>query len=124
MGHLMWISGMVAAMAVFLGISLDEADQTGTVAAGKQSAYARPEIAKPASFTVHSSGSALATAAFGMSALQPETYDGEMVLDIIDASPLAAIEKSQLYAALRAAEDGRGSLEEALADIRVALAIE
>ena len=69
-------------------------------------------------------GSALSTAAFGLSALQPETYNGEIVLDIIDASPLDGSEKDRLSAKLLAAEAGHARLPDVLADIRLALAVE
>jgi hypothetical protein len=71
-----------------------------------------------------SAGSALATAAFGLSALQPETYNGEVVLDIIEASPLEYAEKDRLTAMLMSAEAGQGELPEVLEDIRISLAIE
>ena len=69
-------------------------------------------------------GSALSTAAFGLSALQPETYNGEIVLDIIDASPLESGEKDRLSAKLLAAEAGHARLPDVLEDIRLALAVE
>ena len=69
-------------------------------------------------------GSALAAAAFGLSALQPETYDGDIVLEIIHASHLNATEKEELTAVLLAAEEGQGDLVNVLQDVRVALAVE
>ena len=69
-------------------------------------------------------GDALSAAAFGLSALQPETYNGEIVLDIIDASPLDGGEKDRLSAKLLAAEAGHARLPDVLEDIRLALAVE
>lgn len=74
--------------------------------------------------SVGSVGSALASAAFGLDALQPETYNGEIVLDIIDASPLAGADKRRLVAGLEAAEAGRAELHRVLSDVRYALAVE
>jgi hypothetical protein len=69
-------------------------------------------------------GSALSAAAFGLSALQPETYNGEIVIDIIDASPLDMRDKDRLTAKLLAAEAGHAKLPDVLEDIRLALAVE
>lgn len=125
MGHVIWISGAATAMAIVLGISVAGPDHSEpAVAQVERTAYVQPAIAEPSSMTVGSAGSALATAAFGMSALQPETFNGELVLDIIEASPLADEEKSQLFASLRAVENGQTDLDVALEEIRVALAIE
>jgi len=89
---------VVAAMAVagsaafgFYGWPSDEkAALEGPSGAEFQSVgYAEPLIGDAAQLTISNPGLALSSAAFGLEALQPETYDGEIVLDIIQASPLA-----------------------------------
>jgi hypothetical protein len=72
---------------------------------------------------VDADGAALATAAFGMEALQPETFDEEMVLDIISVSPLQPLTKSRLAEKLDAAEAGEADLVVVLSEIRTALAL-
>lgn len=125
MGHVIWISGAAAAMAIVLGLSAASSDRSaGVEEQNEGTAYVQPAIAEPAAMTVGSAGSALATAAFGMSALQPETFNGELVFDIIEASPLADQEKSRLYASLRAINNGQTDMDLALEEIRIALAIE
>ena len=125
MGHVIWISGAATALAVVFGLSAAGPDiSVASEARDERTAYVQPAIAEPVSMTVGSAGSALATAAFGMSALQPETFNGELVFDIIEASPLADEEKSKLYASLRAINSGQTDLDLALEEIRVALAIE
>lgn len=89
-----------------------------------ETAQVAPEIGSSETFFIGSSGSALASAAFGLSALQPETYNGEIVLDIIDASPLESAEKQRLAAKLDAAEMGYADLNLVLSDVRVSLAVE
>jgi len=124
-GYLFWISGVVAASAVVIGVSRGDFDRLDQGAgAVEQTAYARSDIGEPEFFVVQTSGSALATAAFGMSALQPATYDSDMVLDIINASHLSETEKFQFSRSLQSAEKGRTDLAVVLAEIRVALAIE
>lgn len=83
-----------------------------------------PQLGEPLVVEFREHGSALAAAAFGLSALQPETYDADIVLEIIHASHLKATEKEQLAAVLLAAEEGRGDLVHVLQDVRVALAVE
>ena len=82
------------------------------------------QTSEPLVVEFRESGSALAAAAFGLSALQPETYDGDIVLEIIHASHLNATEKEELTAVLLAAEEGQGDLVNVLQDVRVALAVE
>ena len=59
-----------------------------------------------------------------MDALQPETFNVEIVQDIIEASPLDLGEKDRLMAKLFAAEAGQAELPRVLTDIRVSLAVE
>ena len=82
------------------------------------------QTGEPLVMEFRENGSALAAAAFGLSALQPETYDGDIVLEIIHASHLNATEKEELTAVLLAAEEGQGDLVNVLQDVRVALAVE
>ena len=86
--------------------------------------YAEPDVGEPIAVVSSLSGSALATAAFGMEALQPETYDGALVMDLIDASHLEDTAKLRLSVNLAAAEAGRADLDAVLSDVRVALAVE
>lgn len=79
-------------------------------------------IEDPTAFPM-SNGSALSAAAFGMSALQPETYNGDIVTDIIKASPLAPDQKLKLQGDLRAAEAGHQNLSQVLTNVRNALAV-
>ena len=122
MGQVIWLSGIAGAAAIALligaggALSPDEA----TI----ETAYAEPDIGAPAQLSLGSDGSALSAAAFGMSALQPETYNGEIVLDIIEASPLTDADKVRLTSNLRAAETGQRELATVLADVRFALAVE
>lgn len=114
----------MAVMTAIFGVSrvADEPPQPEQV--GYDVSYAEPEIGQPEAFFIGSTGSALASAAFGLEALQPETYNGEIVLDIIDASPLERAEKRRLTASLEAAEAGRADLQRVLSDVRVSLAVE
>lgn len=123
MGQAFWISGLLIAVAIAVGAGLKSGAQ---------------DVAEPVSFLEEeapaygdaqrlgdgSTGSALATAAFGLSALQPETFNSEIVLDIIEASPLAYAEKDRLTAKLIDATAGRAELPQVLEYIRVSLAIE
>ncbi|MEM6387433.1 MAG: hypothetical protein AAF718_14480 [Pseudomonadota bacterium] len=132
MGRVVLIFGITLTLtiAVALGVTvqLDRAGDVEPLAALDRSVSARGgakenmEISQPVQ--VGSTGSALATAAFGLSALQPETFNSQIVRDIIEASPLAYGEKDRLTAKLAAAEAGRGELPRVLADIRVSLAVE
>lgn len=123
MGQLFWISGLFSAVALLLGVWTVHPDKGVASADEVFGAFAAAEIAEPQVLVVGDAGSALATAAFGMSALQPETYNGELVFDIIDASPLTRAEKRALFSNLIAAEEGRADLDRVLAEVRVALAL-
>ena len=126
MRQFFWIPTCVATIAVVFAIvtvSKMNADHVSFVE-DFESAYAEPEIGTATQLTLKGAGSALSAAAFGLMALQPETYDGEIVLNIINASPLASRQKMELAAELRAAETGRADLISVLADVRVALAVE
>lgn len=118
------ISGASLAAVVILaaGMTVHDHDEVEPVALVEQ----ETPPASPVSdgYDVGSSGAALATAAFGLSALQPETYNGQIVIDIIEASPLDFGEKDRLIAKLMAAEAGRAELPRVLADIRLSLAVE
>ena len=121
MGQTAVIAGSATALlAIWVVTSL--ADK-GVEASDHSIAYAEPEIGHAKTLELRS-GSALATAAFGMSALQPETYNGELVIELLKASPLADEDKARLVASLNAAEVGKGDLPSVLADVRTALAIE
>ena len=121
MGHIIWISGMVSAMAVIWAVSSGDTETSGPDI--YQTAYVEPDIGEPEILT-GSTGSALATAAFGMSALQPETYNGELVLALIDASHLTHSHKMKLTDDIRAAEAGQINLAQVLSAVRVALDVD
>ncbi|CAN0584545.1 unnamed protein product, partial [Ectocarpus sp. 12 AP-2014] len=129
MGRVFWMTSVVAATVVIYG--LNEGASHAEKAENTQLAHANVEthvVAAKASDTVNllpvkQSGFALATAAFGMSALQPETYDGDMVASIIAASPLEEVEKVQLTSNLQEAEQGDADLHIVLSDVRSALAV-
>jgi hypothetical protein len=124
MGQLNWISGIVvvATFVVCAILLLREESKVNPVP------LAVPIVSEATETTrelqVGSNGSALATAAFGLSALQPETFNGDIVLDIIEASPLEYSEKDRLAAKLMAAKAGNAELPRVLSDIRMSLAIE
>ena len=122
MGQIIWISGMATAMAVILAVSSGGPESTAPET--YNTAYVQPEIGEPKTLDQSVTGSALATAAFGMSALQPETYNGELVLDIIEASHLAFDRKVKLAADIQAAEAGQADLARVLSSVRVALAVD
>lgn len=130
MGRVFWVTSVCAAAAVILGLNQAMPEQAETVAAGQLApadvvvAEALPEIGSVERLPYGRNGSALATAAFGMSALQPETYNGDMVASIIAASPLKEVEKVQLTSSLQAAELGTADLHMVLSDVRSALAVE
>lgn len=125
MGRAVLISGISLAIAIALGLAvqLDRNESVEPLAMVDSTVLPNAEDAA-APFEVGSTGSALATAAFGLSALQPETFNGQIVRDIIEASPLGYGEKDRLTAKLIAAEAGRSELPRVLADIRVSLAVE
>ncbi len=126
MGRFFWISSVAVAGAIVFG--LNTMAERETVAkldeASQPSAFVEPAIGAPAELEIGTTGSALATAAFGLSALQPETFNSQIVRDIIEASPLAYSEKDRLTAKLMAAEAGNAQLPRVLADIRVSLALD
>ena len=124
MGQMSWMVSVVAAIAVIFGASRFAGESAEPEQVGFETATAEPEVGDAESFFVGSPGSALASAAFGLEALQPETYNGEIVLDIIDASPLERAEKRRLTASLEAAEAGRAHLPSVLQEVRLSLAVE
>ena len=125
MGRFFWVSSVVVAGSIVFGLnSMAEREVISQVNVTPQSAFAEPEIGSPADLEIGTTGSALATAAFGLSALQPETFNIQIVRDIIEASPLAYSEKDRLTAKLMAAEAGNAHLPRVLADIRVSLALD
>lgn len=130
MGRVFWITSLAAAAVVIYGLSetAGKAERvTGTQIASVEavSPIATPDVSESVRLpALGQSGSALATAAFGMSALQPETYDGDMVASIIAASPLEEVEKVQLTSNLQQAEIGQADLNRVLSDVRSALAVD
>lgn len=122
MGQFLWILAGAAAVGSVIGLSAlsnqepELVSYTATAPALVHDTQAVDEFG--------SSGRALAAAAFGLSALQPDTYNGELVLEIIDASHLDDTEKQELAADLAAAEAGRADLDDVLQDVRIALAVE
>lgn len=131
MGRVFWITSAAAAAVVIYGLNETAVQAKRANAARLASVESSMTVSENTSgrrpapvVNMGQSGSALATAAFGMSALQPETYDGEMVASIIAASPLEELEKVQLTSNLRQAEDGYADLNLVLSDVRSALAVE
>ena len=124
MGQAVWIASATAVAALVVGsvVFVDRRENIEPVA--MLEAEAAPEIGEAAQLEFGSAGSAIATAAFGLSALQPETYNSQIVIDIIEASPLEFGEKDRLTAKLMAAEAGHAKLPSVLADIRFSLAVE
>lgn len=122
MGQFLWILAGAAAVGSVIGLSALSNQEPELVS---YTATAPALVADAQQFDEFgSSGRALAAAAFGLSALQPDTYNGELVLEIIDASHLDDAEKQELAAELAAAEAGRADLDDVLQDVRIALAIE
>jgi hypothetical protein len=125
MGHIVWIFAALAAVGGLIGLtSLDNHEPRTVTPVTAQDSASKARAPQPKYDDFGSSGSALSVAAFGLSALQPDTYNGELVLEIIDASHLDEEEKDALASGLAAAEAGRADLEEVLEDVRVALALE
>lgn len=124
MSQTVWISGMVILAAVLVGTGLRHEVKSGAEQVSYVELPAASSSDEASRLEDGTIGSALATAAFGLSALQPETFNSEIVLDIIDASPLGYAEKDRLTARLMAAKAGRAELPSVLADIRSSLAIE
>lgn len=125
MRHFAWIIAGAAIVGGGIGFtSMDRPAPERMTSKAADTAIAVSEIGSPIKLEAGASGRALAAAAFGLSALQPETYDGELVLDIIDASHLDTYEKRELTDNLKDAEAGRADLVLVLAEVRVALAVE
>ncbi len=127
MGHAVWISTAVVVAALGAGagvLSNRDARDVEPLAFVEMPAEPEPETTRATELVVGSTGTALATAAFGLSALQPETFNSQIVIDIIEASPLAYGEKDRLTAKLMAAKAGRAELPRVLEDIRISLAVE
>ncbi|MEO1538013.1 MAG: hypothetical protein AAFR73_09805 [Pseudomonadota bacterium] len=124
MGRAVWISGSVLAFALALSfaIQINSNKKAAPVALVDTDTQFGP--LEQTRVEIGSPGSALSTAAFGLSALQPETFNSQMVRDIIEASPLHYGEKDRLTAKLMAAEAGQAKLPRVLEDIRVSLAVE
>ena len=125
MGQIIWILAGAAAVGSVIGLtalSNQEPELVSYNASEPESPVVVTETHEVAEFG--SSGRALAAAAFGLSALQPDTYNGELVLEIIDASHLGEVEKQELADDLAAAEAGRADLDDVLEDVRIALAVE
>ena len=125
MGRVVWAgAALVTAAFVVIGatgaLEPKAAPENEEISLG----FAEPEIGEPEVLSPFGTSSALITAAFGMEALQPDTYDGALVMDLIDASPLEETAKLRLSVNLAAAEAGRADLESVLTDVRVALAVE
>lgn len=119
MGQYIFITGLASAVVVFVSVassSTEHEEQAYSVAS------VSAEVVEPAEFPA-SSGSALATAAFGMSALQPETYNRDVVMELIQASPLSQSDKARLTGYLQNAEAGTERLSVALMNVRIALAV-
>jgi len=125
MGQTIWIFAALAAVSIMVGLAAFEGKPTLESDAHPSDAtmYLSARTA-PETTELGSSGRAISTAAFGLSALQPATYNGEVVLEIIDASHLDETAKRDLVQDLAAAESGHADLHEVLADVRVALAVE
>lgn len=130
MGRVFWMTSVAAAAVVIYGLSesAEQAERVGVTQLANANPglhSAVPDIGTPEDLPeLRQSGFALATAAFGMSALQPETYDGDMVANIIAASPLEEVEKVQLTSNLQLAEEGDADLHRVLSDVRSALAVD
>ena len=124
MGRVIWITGLclVAISAVGIAVQTGHDPEIEPVALAVPPQV--PHVQDTPPVQLNSTGSALATAAFGLSALQPETFNSEIVREIIEASPLAYGEKDRLTAKLHAAEAGQAELPQVLSDIRVSLAVE
>lgn len=124
MGRVFWMSGACVAVALMIGAAALHGPTEQIEPVLYTDGYAQPDTGSATDIEVGDIGSALATAAFGLSALQPETFNSEIVRDIIEASPLAYGEKDRLTAKLIAAQAGRAELPQVLEDIRISLAVE
>ena len=125
MGQVVWAgAALVTAAFVVIGATGSLEPKSASENAEYVHGFAAPDIGEAERLVQIGSGSALMTAAFGMEALQADTYDSALVMDLIDASPLAETAKLRLSVNLAAAEAGRADLETVLSDVRVALAVE
>ena len=125
MGHFVWIFAALAAVGGVIGLtSLDNHEPRPARPEAERTEASGARTPQRSYNDFGSSGRALAVAAFGLSALQPDTYNGELVLEIIDASHLNERQKDELAADLAAAEAGRADLDEVLEEVRIALALE
>lgn len=125
MGQYLIIGAAAAGVAILLGLSggVPQAEPQKTVSVSL-SPHVSSGLVATSVEEVGTTGEALAAAAFGMSALEPETYNGELVVHLIEASPLEDTIKDDLVAELEAAEAGQADLNDVLADVRVALAVD
>lgn len=125
MGQFIWILAGAAAVGSVIGLTALN-NQEPELVSYNSAAHSAPVTSTDSQNVSDfgSSGRALAAAAFGLSALQPDTYNGELVLEIIDASHLGEAEKQELADELAAAEAGRADLDEVLEEVRIALAVE
>ena len=118
----------LAGAAIFCGTigwaALESSDPTAAKDNSEYVSAPSAQLGEPLVLELRENSSALAAAAFGLSALQPETYDGDIVMEIIHASHLNATQKKELTAVLLAVEEGQGDLVNILQDVRVALAVE
>ncbi|MDA8585691.1 hypothetical protein N9L47_05380 [Rhodobacteraceae bacterium] len=119
MGQVLWISGLAASMAVVWTVASSGPDSEVQETNLSYMAMERVEPEEPQV----PNRSALATAAFGMSALHPATYDRNLVIDIIQASPLSQSEKTRLNGYLDEAAAGDENLSVVLRNVRIALAV-
>lgn len=124
MGRVVWIAGACLIAVLAAGTAVDLMREPAIEPVVLADTQELPNRSERKPIDLGSTGSALATAAFGLSALQPETFNSQIVRDIIEASPLAYGEKDRLTAKLLAAEAGQAELPRVLADIRVSLAVE
>ena len=124
MGRTEIMSGTALAAVLVVGLAMALEQDAGAERIGIREPSMELARSPVVDLDAGRTGSALATAAFGLSALQPETFNSEVVIDIIEASPLAYGEKDRLTAKLLAAEAGNAELPEVLEDIRVSLAVE
>ncbi|MEM7717751.1 MAG: hypothetical protein AAF222_00980 [Pseudomonadota bacterium] len=124
MGRVVWItSGVVGAFMALAFVTSDNQPPQAEQVVFEDSEMS-PDWGTVEQVNAGPTGSAIATAAFGLSALQPETFNRQIVIDIIEASPLGYGEKDRLTAKLMAADAGRAKLPSVLEDIRVSLAVE
>lgn len=121
MGQVIWIMAGATAVGAVIGLtSLSHQERVRAPSDVSNLSVSEPSVVED----IGSTGSALAAAAFGLQALQPDTYNGELVLEIIDASHLNEDEKEELVQDLAAAEAGRADLDDVLEEVRIALAVE